>query len=381
MEVLFRKGKIINFSIYLVICFVLFFSCKHEKSETPIKPELLFSGGIFSVSQEVEIQAGRKIEVRLKLSSQEKLKSLKIEQIINEDIIKTVDLEINKKEFEYIDSLETSPEEGLEEWNFTITDALGNEEKKNIKLQKKHFRPQIIYVCKDTILETDEEFILAVKAQSNSKSNENLNRFKIIKRFEDQKITQIDSVISTEIFSFAEKLKANSKEGKESWIISVNDDFNQKDSVVFNITTNEDQNKEYLGKIWNFQSDSVSAWDILEDKGLFNSDSYLGKDLQNSNEETFPPYHFSELIESTNGTLYRKFNDFDYENATPESILDGFSGGTISTSPPSPVTLVSKDDVFLLKLRNEERYAVIKILDVILTEEDNLDYIIFSYKK
>ena len=383
MRVLFSKEKLLNLTTCLVICFLTFLSCKHEKEKLPIKPELSFTGGVFSVSQEIEIQAGRKIEVRLKLSSNsdKKLKSLKIERLVNKNSVTIKDIEINKNEFEYIDSLETLSEEGLEEWLFTVADTLNNKETKSVKLIKKRFLPEVVYICKDTILETGEEFILSVRAQSNSVSNEKLSRFKIIRKLNNQIVTEVDSAISTEIFSFAEKLKANEQEGKENWIISVSDVFNEKDSVVFNITTNENQNKEYFGKIWNFQSDSASAWDIVEDKPMFPEDDKSGKDLRNPSEQTFPPYHFTRLIESVNGTLYRRYNEFDYDNATQQSMLDGFSGGTISINPPSPVTLINIGDIYLLKLREEDKYAVIKILDIVYTENDHLDHIIFSYKK
>ena len=80
--------------------------------------------------------------------------------------------------------------------------------------------------------------------------------------------------------------------------------------------------------------------------------------------------------------LARKYNDYNYDSATYESALDGFTGGTITVNPPAPyVTNVVEDDIYIARIRGENVFVVIKVTKLKFTTDDDLDKIVFSYKK
>lgn len=92
--------------------------------------------------------------------------------------------------------------------------------------------------------------------------------------------------------------------------------------------------------------------------------------------EIFKPYDWLTIDNYANGkTLYQKNNGFDYENATPGSIQAAFDSNAATKTVENP----HPGDIFLVKIREMEKYAAIKITDTSYAHIFNM-YIEFSYK-
>lgn len=122
------------------------------------------------------------------------------------------------------------------------------------------------------------------------------------------------------------------------------------------------------------------AWDLVANDSLSSSADDANKDMINTtlNDSLFVgDYGFSKGWNTSNGTMFVKANDFDYEHATVEAATAAYAAGTATAD----VQGVNTGDIYIAKLRGGDDYAVIKITSIVLTSDDNKDRIVFTYKK
>lgn len=79
---------------------------------------------------------------------------------------------------------------------------------------------------------------------------------------------------------------------------------------------------------------------------------------------------------SRNGTRFVLApSTFDYANASAFSVIDGFSKGI-----PFYTISVAKNDIILVNIKNQNKYAVVRIKDIIDGASPDEDYTFFEYK-
>ncbi|PLX05086.1 MAG: hypothetical protein C0594_08265, partial [Marinilabiliales bacterium] len=90
---------------------------------------------------------------------------------------------------------------------------------------------------------------------------------------------------------------------------------------------------------------------------------------------------FSAGWESYSNTLFKRENWYDYDNATVETAVDAYTGGTI-TGLPKPYTYdIEVGDYYIANIRETDEYAVVKVVSIDTTSNDDIDKIEFEYKK
>lgn len=128
------------------------------------------------------------------------------------------------------------------------------------------------------------------------------------------------------------------------------------------------------GKIWNLIGPKEGAWDLVNNVGVSSSEPDANKDMKNT---TTVNDGWKNEWTSMNGTMFVKANSYDYNNATLEAAVAAYNAGTPSTTVTNPAV----GDIYIAKLRGGNTYVVIKVTNIDVTANDNLDKIEFSYKK
>ncbi len=132
------------------------------------------------------------------------------------------------------------------------------------------------------------------------------------------------------------------------------------------------------GEINNLIGPNPGAWDLVSNAAVSANEDNADKDMINTTTlSSTPPETFETEWIAGNTTMYVQDNSFDYDGATVEGAMAAYAAGTAT----STVSGVTTGNVYIAKLRGGDDYAVIKIINVIITDNDNLDKIEFSYKK
>lgn len=140
------------------------------------------------------------------------------------------------------------------------------------------------------------------------------------------------------------------------------------------------------GVIYHMLGSGAGAWDLVKNVAKRSADAEADKDMKNTTSlATAPGTNFFEARwEAGNATKFVKANSYDYAAASFESAKAAYAAGTAVSKLTADVV---KGDIYIAKLRGEDKYAVIKIEDVVLTPNNtdgtfvNTDNIVFSYKK
>jgi len=140
------------------------------------------------------------------------------------------------------------------------------------------------------------------------------------------------------------------------------------------------------GTIYHMLGAKAGAWDLVKNVEKKSADAEADKDMKNTTTAATTPDNgfFDAKWEAGNATRYVKVTGFDYATASYESAKAAYAAGTAVAKLAAEVMT---GDIFVAKLRGEEKYAVIKIEAVNRTPNnangtfENLDNIVFSYKK
>ncbi len=138
----------------------------------------------------------------------------------------------------------------------------------------------------------------------------------------------------------------------------------------------EELKTEVNGVIYNIHGQQKGAWDLVGDMAKSTSDADADKDMINS---TTNPTDFLKGWSANNGTTFVKAPaGMPYAAfATDKTAKDVYAAGSATTT----VSNAAQGDIYIVKLRGEENYAVIKVTGITVTDNDNNDKIEFTYKK
>ena len=135
------------------------------------------------------------------------------------------------------------------------------------------------------------------------------------------------------------------------------------------------------GVIYNMQGPKASAWSLYGNTEKWLHENDLEKDIVNTTKITDRLPFFRRELKATNGTSFVKVKNFNLNTATHASIKKYFG----KHKSQKIISHVKVGDVYLMRLKNSDDYAVLKISKIkddgtsLLYEGNNMDYIGFDY--
>lgn len=195
----------------------------------------------------------------------------------------------------------------------------------------------------------------------------------------DLPLTSLPNSIETQYIDTL-LLPAGNNLGVTVYTFTVTDKEGLSTAVTVSVTVVEGEtalDNEANGQFFHVNGSLKGAFDLLLNQEVGASDPDAGKDLANTDAAGSP---FTGSFESKNGTQFVKANSYDYENATLQSATAAFDAGTASSSVTNPAA----DDIYIVKLRGQAAYVVLKVTSVDPADNEcactNTGKIAFSYK-
>ena len=130
--------------------------------------------------------------------------------------------------------------------------------------------------------------------------------------------------------------------------------------------------------IFNLDGPAQGAYDLKTGSRISSSGDEGVKDLKDLGIDlnAASADNWSAKLESGNGGMFVKVTSVDFDTATKEGIAAAYTAGTAAATTDA----LAADDLYIIKLRGAEEYALIKIVSVYVDATANGDYIEFSYK-
>ncbi|HSZ72070.1 MAG TPA: hypothetical protein VK750_05300, partial [Cytophagaceae bacterium] len=130
-------------------------------------------------------------------------------------------------------------------------------------------------------------------------------------------------------------------------------------AFLFSTSFAQTEVKVFKGTIWNMEGPNASAWDLKADKALTVKNSGAGKDLVNTTTEKDLPL-FKKELKALNGTVFMKLPKLDFEKQS----LDELPVLVIGKKWSDHISKLKANDVYVVRLRGEQVYALIKITKI-----------------
>ncbi len=168
--------------------------------------------------------------------------------------------------------------------------------------------------------------------------------------------------------------------GTEVYTITVTDkkDFTETKTVTVDVT--DGLTSEKSGFFYHISGSLKGAYDLVADVSRGVSEANAEKDMVNT-DPNGSPFTGSWTPGIGNSTEFVKAVGYDYANATSRGVKLAYLTGARQTAVVAPVT----GDVYIAKLRNGDKYAVI-LIDAVSTNNNecscsNTGKLTFKYKK
>ncbi|HVD98581.1 MAG TPA: T9SS type A sorting domain-containing protein [Cytophagaceae bacterium] len=135
------------------------------------------------------------------------------------------------------------------------------------------------------------------------------------------------------------------------------------------------------GIIYNMQGPKASAWNLYGNSEKWLHENDFEKDLINTTKITDRLPFFRRELKGGNGTTFVKAKNFHWEDANYASVKKYFS----KHKSTKVIKNITAGDVYILKLKNTDDYAVIRISKIkddgtsLAYSGNNMDYIAFDY--
>ncbi|MBU0764114.1 MAG: hypothetical protein KJ607_04685 [Bacteroidetes bacterium] len=378
--------------LLIVIVSACLLSCRHE----PVQPEpgspypeivLVQETGCVWKDTVLEPAGSFCLNVYAKAGRSAGLSHLKITRMLNNIGSKLTDTIINTKEISWKCNCTAALVEGKEMYSFNVKDDGGLAMEKNIIITTVSLpgTPVLRFLTGDgfrenaTVADLNEQFTIGFRAWPREGTGALLTGLEIIHITDLGNTTVLDSTFTTDTIRYDHTYTTSDFVGQEYWKHIVTAGNDETSFACFYVNVQRFLKVVRSGVIWNTSGASTNVWDMVQHISCTGGSNDSVKDMiMTMGEEagvTIAGW------ESQNGTLYKRDVWFDYDNATEQTTVDAITGGTI-TGLPKPYTYnVSEDDVYLVQIRNRAEYAVIKVTDVHITANDDLDRIGFEYRK
>lgn len=178
-------------------------------------------------------------------------------------------------------------------------------------------------------------------------------------------------------------LQSGANIGITTWTFTVTDKDGKSASASITVDVQSATTPlatEVMGAFFHIEGSEHGAYDLVSGASVAASGSDADKDMINT-DAAGDPFTGSWMSGTGNNTTFVKVTGFDYDNATVESAMAAYNGGTSSSSVVDPVA----GDIYVALLRGGSDYAVIKVTKVDPADNTcncgNTGIIEFDYKK
>lgn len=185
------------------------------------------------------------------------------------------------------------------------------------------------------------------------------------------------------IYEYEVNVPSNSANSTVTVSFTASDTRGNETTADLVLTVETPFSKETLnGIISNSQGPSSHGWDLVDNKSKNTADNDLLKDIIDQTSPSTGNFLEGGWI-SGNQSTFVIASDFNYDAASKESVKAAFGNGTETTSIEAED--LALDKIVIVKLRAEDEYAVIKIIEVYDDGKNggtggNSDYRKFVYK-
>lgn len=391
-----RKRTLILLLIVEIFFSVVLISCKHKPVEDDFDliPQMEIVAGENYVYSDSTLMLNFAYKVKLKLKADDKfekqLSRIEFSRIngFNRQVVLDSILSGNEAEIEL--GVKTINSKGLEEWKFKAFDEDNRSVERSLLIHTVNYPPVINFIKSpgltyySTPVNIKANFYMGITAGANVNASNNLSRFTVRKTYEETTELILDSLISSTEFIYYGSFKAGNVIRPERWDFIIEDNQGERDSVNFILDCKilTEMNALYSGTLFNAIGNNGNTFDLVNNVSLEIDAADDNVDMVNMSEPDMvsEPNFFESSWKSKNGTMFKASNDYPFETAYLETAVDAYTGAT-AVSPSSYTLPVSQNDIFIVKLRESQSYAVLKVLEVHKTEDDDLDRIEFQYKK
>lgn len=364
-------------------------ACRHD-TEQPVPegiPDLTLEArpGYVSGTQIISKNTVFPLSVIAEASEDSKspLVRLTIERNTDDTNISVADTSFSASSFRYLFSFRSLAVADTEQWKITIYDQSGKTSRVTFNLVTQSYPPNLTIVYPNLPLGCSQPFEIAINGSSNSQTNYSLKRFSMFRSTGSATVPFFDSTLSGKNLVMFRQLTTHNASVTETFTVKLEDTNGEIKTVSFKIYVANYMLDEHEGILYNSLGSGNYGWDLLLNIARSSSDSENETDMFNFTDtgEFGAPYYFNNGWMAGNATRFKRANWYEYENATNETAVDAFTGGTISDFPSNQATSVSAGDVYIANIRNQNQYCVIRILEVNQTTGDDMDFIRFVYKK
>ncbi len=238
-------------------------------------------------------------------------------------------------------------------------------------------------VADDVTVLVGEDLTFRVTAEENASSKKNLRNIEIDRIFNNDRQVVLDSALSSAEFGpFEITVQAQEEAGEEVFNFVVTDKDGVSATVTLTVTT-EEPFTEKQGQFFHIASSNKGAYDLVADMERSASESDDDKDMINiddaaTNQE---PSNFTGSWTATNGSMFKESNNQDlYDNPTQAGLANAYN---LSILTPASATVENPEagDLYVVNLRGQGTYAIIKIVEISEVANGNTGKITFTYKK
>lgn len=376
---------------YLWLAFIILvvLSCRHD-SETPLpdqKPTLTLEAKPGYISGTSIIRKNTSfflsVEAIANTYSQQNLKQITIIRSTGYDPVTEVDTVFNSSRFEYLYSFNSLFFADTEKWIITVTDIAGVSNVTEFNLITMDYPPSLTLVYPLVPMGTSSPFRVAIYSTSNNITNLNLKRIKVYRSTYSNTLPFFDSTLTGKSLVIFKEFETYNETITETFKITTEDAGGESKTITFKIYVASFMLDEHEGIIYNSLSGQPYGWDLLLNLSKTDMDNEADIDMYNFTDivDFGAPYFFNNGWFSANATRFKRANWYDYDNATTETAVDAFTGGTITNFPATQATAITNGDIYIANLRNQNTWCVIKVTEVYRSTGDDQDYIRFEYKK
>ncbi|PKP19883.1 MAG: hypothetical protein CVU05_10305 [Bacteroidetes bacterium HGW-Bacteroidetes-21] len=373
--------------LFLVVITLL--SCRHD-SETPLpdqRPTISLEAKPGYISGTTIIRKNTafylSINAESNSSSQQNLKQVIITRSTGYSPITEADTLFNSNKFEYLYSFTSLLYADTEKWTITVIDQAGQSNQTIFNMITINYPPALTVVYPLVPMGTSVPFSVAIHAASNNITNLSLKRITVYRSTFSNTLPFFDSTLTGKSIVLFKEFETYNETITETFRITTEDNGGETNTYTFKVYVASFMLDENEGIIYNSLSGQPYGWDLILNLPRTDTDNEADIDMYNFTDivEFGAPYFFNNGWFSGNATRYKRANWYDYDNATTETAVDAFSGGTITDYPATQATAITTGDIYIANLRNQNNWCVIKITEVNRTTGDNQDYIRFTYKK
>lgn len=381
--------KNMKFSCFLILLYFLF-SCTHEQEilQKFTSPQILAIRTDSTLFSDTTLGIGTPIQFRLwaKADSGILLQKARVERILADTVYVLMDSVVNQNSLHLEVSSFAQGSSTSEKWVFTVQDEKFQSSVINIHVTTVKYPVYLNFIQLQGFVHSSEQmdpgslFKIGIVASS---PEANLENIRITKKFDQQLYVLLDSAIHAPLAMFELNDTAGWQERDWMYVFSATNQSGDKDSLTLMIyvVDSDLMTEEYNGILWNSIGPNPHAWDLILNLPRGQNEPDSVKDMINSTyNPAQEPVFFENGWHTYTRTRFTKQNAYDYNQARKSTAVDAFSGSTIS-SGLSYAYNINSNDIFIARLRGENKFTVIKITNVIYTNNDSLDRIEFRYKK